>query len=123
VALGLLVGKPVGVLLASWIAVKLRVSALPPGVTWGGMLVVGAAAAIGFTMAIFISELAFTDPDLLAIGKLGVLAATAIAGAGAPLLGHILLPREQPPSIAGVSESTMEMAAVWSAESQGITED
>ena len=41
IALGLMIGKPVGVLLATWISVKLRLSVLPPGVTWGGVLVVG----------------------------------------------------------------------------------
>ena len=77
---------------------------------------VGIAGAIGFTMAIFISELAFSDPHLLAVAKLGVLAATAVAGAGALVLGRVLLPREQPPELVGVSESTMEMAAVWTRE-------
>ena len=123
IALGLLIGKPAGVLLASWIVVKARLAVLAQGVTWGGMLVVGIAAAIGFTMAIFISELAFSDPDLLAVGKLGVLAATAIAGAGALLLGHVLLPREQPAEVAGVSESAMEMAVVWTGETKRTRDD
>jgi NhaA family Na+:H+ antiporter len=123
IALGLLIGKPVGVLLATWITLKLRLSVLPPGVTWGGILVVGVAGAIGFTMAIFISELAFSDPDLLAVAKLGVLAATALAGAGALLLGRVLLPKEQPAEVAGISESTMEMAAVWTGETKRTAKD
>ena len=123
ITLGLLIGKPVGVVAASWIVVKLRLTVLPLGVTWRGMLVVSLAAAIGFTMAIFISELAFSDPDLLAVAKLGVLAATAVAGAGALILGRVLLPKEQPAEIADVSESTMEMPAVWSGETKRTTND
>ncbi len=123
IGLGLLLGKPVGVMLTTWIVVRLRLSALPPGVTWSGMFVAGVASAIGFTMAIFISELAFGDPDLLAVAKLGVLAATAVAGAGALILGRALLPRELPAEIADVSESTMEMPAVWSGETKQTTKD
>ncbi len=90
VAAGLVLGKPVGVLLVSWISVRSGLCVLPRGVTWGGMAVMGAAGGIGFTMAIFIAELAFPSAELLAVAKLGVLAATAIAGAAALVGGWIL---------------------------------
>ena len=61
VALGLVVGKPVGVVALSWLAVRLRVAALPVGVRWLEVLVVGVVAGIGFTMALFIASLAFPD--------------------------------------------------------------
>lgn len=93
VAAGLVLGKPVGVLLMSWLSVRLGLCVLPRGVTWWGMAVMGAAGGIGFTMAIFIAELAFPSAELLAVAKLGVLAATAVAGALA-LLGGWLIPRE-----------------------------
>ncbi len=113
VALGLLVGKPVGVLVFSWVAVRLRLCVLPQGVNWSGMLIVGVAGAIGFTMAIFIAELAYGDPDLLAVAKLGVLAATAIAAVAALALGRILLPA-QPDVVADVGESSVESTTgIW----------
>jgi NhaA family Na+:H+ antiporter len=95
VVAGLVLGKPIGVLLVSWLSVRSGLCALPRGVTWGGMMVMGAAGGIGFTMAIFIAELAFPGPELLAVAKLGVLAATATAGAIALLSGWIL-PRAIP---------------------------
>jgi NhaA family Na+:H+ antiporter len=117
VLLGLLVGKPAGVLLAAWIAVRLRLSVLPQGVTWRSINVVGAAAAIGFTMAIFIAELAFGDPDLLAVAKLGILAATGVAGAAALLGGVILLPRDAQGQAAAVTETAAEVSAAWAPDS------
>ena len=56
VMLGLVIGKPLGIVGVSWIATRLGLAMLPPGVTWGGMFVVGAAGGIGFTMAIFIGR-------------------------------------------------------------------
>jgi NhaA family Na+:H+ antiporter len=93
--LGLTIGKPLGVMLAIWIAVRLRLSVLPAGVTWASVFVIGSVAGIGFTMAIFIAELAFSDPALLGVAKLGVLAATAIAATMGLLAGRTLL---KPPS-------------------------
>ena len=113
VALGLLVGKPVGVLVFGWVAVRLRLCVLPQGVTWSGMLIVGVTGAIGFTMAIFIAELAYGDPDLLAVAKLGVLAATAVAAIAALVLGRIMLPA-QPAAVADVGESSVESTTdIW----------
>lgn len=79
VLLALVFGKPIGVFAFSWIAVKARVAALPPGVNWHGIVLVGLLAGIGFTMSIFIAMLAFDDPVLLGAAKLGVLAASALA--------------------------------------------
>jgi NhaA family Na+:H+ antiporter len=116
VTLGLVIGKPVGVLLASWISVRLGFCVLPRGVNWGGMLVVGISGGIGFTMAIFVSELAFDTMALLAIAKLGVLVATAVAGAAALVLGRVLLPREQPLDVASITDSAAESStALWAA--------
>jgi NhaA family Na+:H+ antiporter len=67
---------------------------LPPGVTWGGMFVVGAAGGIGFTMAIFIGELAFAD-TMLPVAKLGVLVATLTASAIALGAGMFIFPKER----------------------------
>ncbi|WP_440223982.1 Na+/H+ antiporter NhaA [Dokdonella sp. MW10] len=79
VVIGLVVGKPVGIVAASWIAVRLGWCRLPDGVTWRGVTLVGLLGGIGFTMSIFIAMLAFDDAGLLAAAKLGVLLASAIA--------------------------------------------
>ena len=79
VILALVLGKPLGIILASIALVKLKICELPEGVTWTGVGLVGLLAGIGFTMSIFIASLAFPDPTLLSAAKLSVLAASAIA--------------------------------------------
>ncbi|MBN2196640.1 MAG: Na+/H+ antiporter NhaA [Polyangiaceae bacterium] len=92
VAVGLIVGKPVGVLLASQLTLRLRISALPAGMTLRHLLVLGVVAGVGFTMALFIGKLAFTDERLLAAAKIGVLAASGGAATLGLVLGRLLLP-------------------------------
>jgi NhaA family Na+:H+ antiporter len=70
------------------------------GVTWSGIAIIGTVAGIGFTMAIFIAELAFPGSPHLGLAKLAILIATAIAGVGGLLLGRWLLPRKVVDSIA-----------------------
>lgn len=83
VAAALVLGKPLGVLAASWLAVKAGWCRLPQGVSWAGIGLVGLLAGIGFTMSIFIAMLAFSDPALLSAAKIGVLAGSAVsAGLG-----------------------------------------
>jgi len=79
VVVGLVVGKPLGVLLFSWLAVRLGIAALPTGAGWSGVAAVGALAGIGFTMSIFIAGLALTDASLEA-AKIGILSASLISG-------------------------------------------
>jgi len=91
VAGGLVLGKPLGVLLASFLAVKSGLCRLPPAVGWSGMVLVGLLAGIGFTMAIFVAMLAFADKSALSIAVLGVLcgsAFSAILGLGYGFLYH-----------------------------------
>jgi len=96
VALGLLVGKPAGITIAAWLAVRAGVAELPRGVSWGQIACVGMLAGIGFTMALFITALAFEDEKVLIAGaKIGILAASALATAiGVAALAR-LLPRER----------------------------
>ena len=75
----LVLGKPLGIIGVSWLVVRLGWCALPPGVTWSGVCLVGLLAGIGFTMSIFIATLAFTDANLLGAAKLGVLIASLSA--------------------------------------------
>jgi NhaA family Na+:H+ antiporter len=80
VVLGLLIGKPAGIVGFSWLAVLLGVAALPAAVSWRMMAGAGVLGGIGFTMALFIADLAFTDDALLEAAKLGILAASALTG-------------------------------------------
>jgi NhaA family Na+:H+ antiporter len=105
VAVGLLVGKPVGVVLGTFIAVKAGLSTLPRGVRWSGILLVGVVAGIGFTMAIFIAGLAFPDPELLASAKLGVLIASGVAAIVGLLYGWLTLPRAATDGARSASEA------------------
>ncbi|MCY1035896.1 Na+/H+ antiporter NhaA [Corallococcus sp. BB11-1] len=91
VTVGLVVGKPLGVLLACGLALRLRLGTLPKGMSPKDLLVLGVVAGIGFTMSLFIAQLAFTDPAHLAAAKLGVLAASGIAAVLGLILGRLLL--------------------------------
>jgi NhaA family Na+:H+ antiporter len=80
VALGLLIGKPLGIALFSWLAVRLELAQLPQGINFVHIVGVGFLAGIGFTMALFIGGLAFRG-DELNYAKLGILSGSALAGA------------------------------------------
>ena len=81
VAIGLVVGKPLGIVLLAWLAVRLKLASLPDAVTWRSIGGAGLLGGIGFTMALFIAGLAFTRvPELLLAAKLGILGASVIAG-------------------------------------------
>jgi Na+:H+ antiporter, NhaA family len=79
VALALCAGKPIGVIGTTWLAVRTGWCRLAPGVSWGGVCLIGFLAGIGFTMSIFIAMLAFNDDKLLDAAKLGVLFGSLIA--------------------------------------------
>jgi NhaA family Na+:H+ antiporter len=79
-AIGLLVGKPIGIFAFAWIAVKLGLAQLPSGATWSHILGIGLLGGIGFTVSLLITDLAFEDPLLIDEAKLGVLGASVIAG-------------------------------------------
>jgi NhaA family Na+:H+ antiporter len=99
IVLGLLVGKPLGIALSSWAAVRLRWCALPSGVGWRHVLLLGLLGGIGFTMSIFIANLAFTQAPLLAAAKFAVLAGSAAAALAGLTLGRLGGLRQQPPPV------------------------
>ena len=94
VAAGLLLGKPIGIIGFSWLAVRTRLAVLPESVGWAALAGVGMLAGIGFTVAIFIATLAFADPAQLAGAKMAILAASLVAGC----LGFLVLRRALPAS-------------------------
>ena len=91
VIIGLVVGKPVGLIGAAWIAVRLGAT-LPEGVTWRGIAAIGLVAGIGFTVALFVADLAFEDETLLQYSKIGILAGLVVSGP-LGLLGFLMLPK------------------------------
>jgi Na+:H+ antiporter, NhaA family len=78
VGIALVAGKPIGIIGATWLAVRLGWCRLAPGVSWVGVCLVGLLAGIGFTMSIFIAMLAFADENLLNAAKFGVLAGSLV---------------------------------------------
>jgi Na+:H+ antiporter, NhaA family len=92
VLLGLVVGKLVGISLFTWLAVRLRLGVVPEGGTRRGIAGIAAVAGIGFTVSIFVTDLAFADPAIQNEAKVAILAAAVVAGG----LGGIILSRARP---------------------------
>lgn len=86
IALGLLIGKPIGVGLFAWLSVRLGMAGFPAGVRGAHLVGVGFLAGIGFTMSLFIANLAFVDTTL-ELSKIGVLSASTVAG----IIGFVIL--------------------------------
>lgn len=93
VALSLVVGKTLGLTAGTALAVRLGLTALPPGVGWAHVAGVGALAGIGFTVSLFITDLAFSDPDVIDAAKLGVLCGSVVAA----VVGLLILSRARRP--------------------------
>ena len=97
VILGLVLGKQIGITLAAWLAVRSGATTLPEGVSWRQVYGAAWLAGIGFTMSLFVADLAFAgsdEADFLTSAKLGIVGASVIAGA----MGWLLLsrgPREE----------------------------
>ncbi len=91
---GLVVGKPVGIFVMTWLAVHFRLADLPEGVNWLHVLGAGVLGGIGFTMSLFVANLAFTSTDQTAAAKAAILIASVIAGT----VGYALLRGVRPPS-------------------------
>lgn len=87
VAVGLIVGKSVGITLLSWIGCRLGFAELPAGITWKNLFAVAVLGGLGFTMAIFVANLAFSNPAMLDQAKIGIFVGSIISGVG----GYIIL--------------------------------
>jgi len=80
ITLGLFWGKSVGVTLFSWVGVKLGFAELPQGIKWKNLFAVAVLGGLGFTMAIFVANLAFTDSTMLDQGKVGIFIGSIVSG-------------------------------------------
>lgn len=92
---GLLLGKPIGITLFSYISVKTRLAELPGGVPWKQIFAIGMVAGIGFTMSIFVDNLAFSDPVYLNMGKAAILV-TSFVSAICGMLAVLLTTKKVP---------------------------
>ena len=99
VTVGLVLGKLAGITAFVWLAVHLRVATLPQGATWRHVTGVAAVAGIGFTVSLFITSLAFTDPGLQADAKAGILAASIVAA----VIGSLVLTARAPHRATGAA--------------------
>ncbi|MFW0975976.1 Na+/H+ antiporter NhaA [Leclercia pneumoniae] len=95
---GLFIGKPLGISLFCWLALKLKLASLPHGTTGRQIMAVGVLCGIGFTMSIFISTLAFGSnaPELIVWAKLGILAGSLLAAFVGYSLLKMKLPEQHP---------------------------
>jgi NhaA family Na+:H+ antiporter len=104
VSLGLILGKPIGVLVACSLVLRFKVAVLPRGISTSHLIVLGTVAGVGFTMALFVAQLAFVDAQLLAAAKLGVLAASGGAAVISLALGRLLLSTVEMPGAAQTAD-------------------
>jgi NhaA family Na+:H+ antiporter len=89
---GLTIGKPLGIVLLSWLAGRSGVIGLPADVGWKHIAVIGVTGGIGFTMALFMAQLAFYPGALLEATKLAILCGSVFAGILSLLAGRCVLP-------------------------------
>ncbi len=96
VVTGLVVGKPVGIMMFIGLAISLRIAKLPTGVCWKQVLGVACACGIGFTMSLFISGLAFEHGSSSNFGgdRLGILLGSLLAALSAYVILHLSLPKQ-----------------------------
>ena len=97
VAVGLLVGKFLGILVFTWAAIKFGVARMPEGMNWKNLTGVSLLGGIGFTVSLFIANLSFAEchPELLNQAKFGVLLGTVLSG----FLGYLVLNKVLPQKI------------------------
>jgi NhaA family Na+:H+ antiporter len=93
---GLMLGKPLGIILFTRIGKALKICTLPSDLKWNQIAAAGFLAGIGFTMSIFITTLAYDDPVLIDNSKIAILIASAVAG----VCGFIWLRRTLPAKLA-----------------------
>ncbi len=89
IIVGLVLGKPIGILGAVWLVTRSGIASFPDGIRWQHMIGAACLAGIGFTMSLFVASLAFTDASVLDTAKISILVASAVAGS----VGLVILSR------------------------------
>ncbi len=87
IAIALVVGKAIGIFTVSFLAIKLKISELPKNVSFNMLAGISILGGLGFTMSLFINNLAFTDQGMIDAAKMGVLIGSVVAGT----LGYTVL--------------------------------
>lgn len=87
IIMGLVLGKPIGIFIFTWISIKLKIADKPDGTSWSQLFGVGILGGIGFTMSIFVTILAFTDHTMINDSKFAILISSLLAG----MIGYIWL--------------------------------
>ena len=102
VAIGLLIGKPIGIALFSWLAVATHVAHLPRAIAWRHIVGVACLGGVGFTISLFITELAFGEGELAHAARVGIFIGSLLAGVAGYLVLRATLPapREAAPAVA-----------------------
>ncbi len=95
---GLLIGKPTGIMLALWICVRLGIADLPDNTSWRHILGVSMLAGVGFTMSLFIANLAFGEGAILELAKISILLASLVAGVGGWVLLRSTIRKDEKPA-------------------------
>ncbi len=110
VALGLFLGKQIGIFGLCWLFIKLKWASLPSGMSWSGLYGASALCGIGFTMSLFIGSLAFADIDTYGVfdERLGIMAGSLLSG----VLGYIVLRYSLPPAVERVEPVEEEVEKV-----------
>ena len=100
VAVGLVAGKAIGISSFTWLTVRTGLGSLPAHTTWNHIVGLAALAGIGFTVSLFVTDLAFSDPAFADVAKIGIFVGSALAGA----IGSAILSRRRPAPVAGREE-------------------
>lgn len=107
VGVGLVVGKTIGISLFTWLAVRTGLGRLPANTGWAHVFGLAMLAGIGFTVALFVTSLAFTSPELTDIAKVGIFAGSLVAG----ILGTMVLRKVKPLSTDAVAPAPTTSSA------------
>lgn len=95
ILLGLVIGKPLGIFLFCWLTIKMGLSALPANASWNSLLGVACLGGVGFTMSIFINNLAFAGTEWVDTGKIAVLIASVTSAVFGSLVINFLVGRKR----------------------------
>ncbi len=125
-AAGLVIGKPLGIVLISWFSVQIGIARLPAGVNWKVMIGAGCLAGIGFTMSLFVAGLAFKDEamrEYLDAGKIGTLTGSTISAILGSILLLIFLPKNAAANAGSESSEQLPVSPIPAVNDGALVEE